>query len=148
MLPLPQTKVRRENEKPWFLRYPQLSAQLLIRVEGVASHKGTARNEPSGSQVAPPPPIIIPSSPIADVVTIVEDYASKDEGRTAAAPSPVCRRQFDFVDKPYVPKAPQLPVNSCSILSLNPAIVQHLSGSIKFISPANVQPQPEFFFFL
>ena len=53
---------------------------------------------------------MIPSSSAAEVATLIEDYASGDEGRTVAASSPDCRRQIDFVDEPYVPEAPQLPI--------------------------------------
>ena len=64
----------------------------------------------SSSQVAPPSPIAIPPSPVEEVFTLIEDYASGDEGGVTTALSPAYRRQMDFVDEPYVPKAPQFPV--------------------------------------
>ena len=108
----------------------------------------------------PPPSIMIPSSPAIEVAALIEDYASGDKGGVTTALSPTCRRQIDFVIKPYMPKAPQLPVheelqqehaeavievppsippvNSSSILSLDPTIVQNVSRSVESISPANV----------
>ncbi|KAJ8618011.1 hypothetical protein MRB53_014197 [Persea americana] len=75
-------------------------------------------------------------------------------------------RQFEF-DEPYVPEAPQIRlqeelqqdqveaavevlssipfIDSSSILSLNPATVRNVSGSVESTSPANVQPQSEVF---
>ena len=41
---------------------------------------------------------------------MIEDYASEGEDRAAEASSPICRRQIDFVDEPYVPEAPQISI--------------------------------------
>ena len=75
-----------------------------------ASQRGADKDAPSRSQGNPPSPIVIPSSPAVEVVTLKEDYASGDKGRAVSVPSLVCRRQIDFIDEPYVPKASRLPV--------------------------------------
>lgn len=104
---------------------------------------------------------MIPLSPAAEVATLIKDYAFGDEGGVTMALSLACRRQIDFVDEPYVPEAPQLSlheelkqehteaaievphsiplVNFSSILSLDPAIVHNVFGSVESISSANVQ---------
>lgn len=57
-----------------------------------ASHRGFDKSVPSGSQVAPYSLIAVPPSPAEEVVTLLEDYASGDEGRTAVVSSPICKR--------------------------------------------------------
>lgn len=71
-----------------------------------ASHRGADKDVPSGSQVSPPPFVAVPPSPDVEAVTLIEDYASGDEGGVAAAPSLACRRQIDFVDAPTVLESP------------------------------------------
>ena len=119
---------------------------------------------PLGSQVAPPSPTIAPP-PVEEVVTLIEDYASGDEGRIGAALSLVCKRQINFVDKPYVLEAPQLLVqeelqqtkdaieippsiplvDSSFVPSSDPTTVQSVSKLAESFIPAIVQLQPEVF---
>ena len=58
-----------------------------------ASHRGADNDVPSGSPVVPP-------SPAAGVITLIEDYASGDEDGVVTTSSPACRRQIDFFDEP------------------------------------------------
>ena len=73
-----------------------------------ASHRGVDKNVPLGSQANLSSPIEIPSSPAAEVAGLIEDYAYGGEDRVAEVSSPICRRQIDFADEPYVPEAPQI----------------------------------------
>lgn len=67
-------------------------------------YKGTAKDKPSGSQVFPLSPIAIPPSAVADVITLVEGYASGHEGRATMEVSPACRRKMEFADETGVPE--------------------------------------------
>lgn len=95
------------------------------------------------------------------MVTLIEDYVSRDEGRAAAAPSPTCRSQIDFVGELDVPEfslpptheelqqeqplaatkvlSSTLPINSPYVISFDPTIVHNEAGSIEFIPPVNVE---------
>lgn len=64
----------------------------------------------SDSQVIYLSPLAIHSTPAIEVVTLIENYVSRDESGATAAPSPACKRQIDFVEEPSIPKDPQLPM--------------------------------------
>ena len=79
-------------------RVPAAISPTSMKSRRGTSHKGANKNAPSGSHANPPPPIVIPSSPTAEVTTLIEDYAFGDMGGVTTAPSLACTRQIDFVD--------------------------------------------------
>lgn len=60
-----------------------------------------------GSQVVPPSPIAVPSSPTTEVITLVEGYALGDEARTTTEMSPAYKRHIEFIEETSVPEASQ-----------------------------------------
>lgn len=163
VLPFLQAKAKRGKKKALASRVPTVVSPNPKKSNMGVSHRGVAKDKPSGSQAVPPSPIKIPPSPVADVATLIEDYASGDEGRPTMEASLARRRKIDFVDETGVPKvsrpltdmqeeqdviateAPSSVPSSTppSILSSTPPSVHNEVGFIESDLPINVQSQPE-----
>lgn len=101
------SKGEKKKRKALASKVPTIASLAPKRSRRGVLHRGTAKDKPSGSQAVPLPPIAIPPSPVANVATLIKDYASGDEGRTTMEVSPACRRQIKFIEEIGVLEASQ-----------------------------------------
>lgn len=90
-------KGEKRKRKALASRVPTVINPAPKKIKMGASRRGIAGDKPLGFQAIPPSLIAILPSPAANVVTLVDDYTSRDEDRAVVESSPAYMRQIDFV---------------------------------------------------